>query len=150
MSPLQTRLYWREWAACKKALRRHGYAGDELEPQRHRIHIEALGTDVSSKALTNAQFDAVLSVFRAYTRPADLAEQLRIIDQPEQRLAAYRDRATKLAAEICDVRGPAAYLESLAQRICGRSWERLAETEVAKICGVLVAQVKRQRPRAPA
>lgn len=148
MTPAQTSLYWREWGLCKRALLRHGFARDELEAQRHRIHIEATGKDVSSKKLTNAQLDAILSAFRAYSRPDDLMEQLRIIDQPEQRLSAFRDRATKLAAELCDTRGPAAYLESLAQRICGRSWSRLEETEVAKLCGILAAQVKRQKQHA--
>lgn len=148
MTASQTRLYWREWGACRKALLRHGYAADELEAQRHRIHIEALGADVSSKKLTNAQLDAVLSSFRAYSRPDDLNEQLRLIDQPEKRLAAFRDRATKLATEICDERGPGGYLEALAQRICGRSWSRLDETEVAKLCGILGAQSKRKKQHA--
>lgn len=146
MTSAQKSLYWREWAACREKLVGHGYKSDELEAQRHRIHIEACGSDVSSKDLTNAQFDAILGAFRAYTRPADLVEQLRIIDQPEKRLQAFRDRAVKLATEICDERGPTAYLETIARRVCGgRAWSQLKETEVAKICGILTQQTKRER-----
>jgi hypothetical protein len=143
MTAAQKSLYWREWAACKKALTRHGYGSDELEAQRHRLHIEALGTDKSSKSLTNADLDAILAIFRAYSRPADLSEQLRIIDQPDKRLQAYRHRAMEmLIARGIEEQGRIAYLEQLSRRLCGRSWHDVRETEAAKICGVLAERIK--------
>jgi hypothetical protein len=143
MTASQTALYWREWAACKRALEHHGYARDELEPQRHRLHIEALGADKSSKALTNAQLDAILAIFRAYSRPGDLHEQLRIIDQPGQRLQAHRHRALELVAALgIEEAGRIAYLDTMARRLCGRAWQAVHETDAAKICGVLAARAK--------
>lgn len=145
MTKAQTALYWREWSAAREALEGHGYAPSETEGQRHRIHIEALGVDVSSKKLTNAQLDGVLAAFRAYSRPGDLGEQLRLIDQPEKRLQAYRDRAEKLCLVIgVAMGGREAYLDALARRIIGRGWDRLTETEVARICGVLGKQARRK------
>ena len=77
MSPAQTSLYWREWAAVRRM---------DPDANRHALHIQALGRDVSSKAFTNAQFDQVLGVFRAISRPADLNAQLRQQQQPRTRL----------------------------------------------------------------
>lgn len=147
MSPLQKSLYWREWSACKKALSLLGYTTTlELEAQRHRLHIDALGRDASSKTLKNAELDRILAKFRSFSRPDDLTAQLKQLDQPEQRMEAYRARALALADEIgVEEHGHTAYLDSLARRVCGRSWERLHETEVAKICGILDAQALRHR-----
>jgi hypothetical protein len=147
MSPRQKALYFREWGNCRRALLELGYSSAEADAQRHRIHIEQLGRDVSSKVLTNSQLDAILSGFRAYSRPDDLMGQLRQLDQPDQRVAGYRARAAALAAD-CGVvaHGRTAYLDQLARRICGRAWLALSETEIAKICGVLAVQAKRHKP----
>lgn len=144
MSPAQLPLYWREWGNVRRALVAAGRTPAEADAQRHRIHIEQLGRDVSSKRLTNAQLDSVLAGFRAYSRPDDLMAQLRLIDQPEQRLAAYRTRAEVLACK-CGIseHGITGYLEQLARRICGRTWFALVETDVAKLCGILEQQAKR-------
>lgn len=144
MTPKQTSLYWREWGNVRRVLIAAGRIPAEADAQRHRIHIEQLGRDVSSKRLTNAQLDAVLAGFRAYSRPDDLMAQLRLIDQPEQRLEAYKRRAAELA-DRCGVEeeGRDAYLDSLARRICTRTWETVTETDAAKLCGILEQQAKR-------
>lgn len=150
MTPKQQSLYWREWGNVRRALVAAGRTPAEADAQRHRIHIEQLGRDVSSKRLTNAQLDAVLAGFRAYSRPDDLMAQLRLIDQPEERLAAYKRRAVELA-ERCGVEehGVEAYLDTLARRICTRTWATVTETDAAKLCGILEQQAQRM-PRKPA
>ena len=144
MTPKQQSLYWREWGNVRRVLIAAGRTPAEADAQRHRIHIEQLGRDVSSKRLTNAQLDAVLAGFRAYSRPDDLMAQLRQLDQPDQRLSAYKARATTLAAQ-CGVEEPGrtAYLDQLARRICSRTWATVTETDAAKLCGILEQQAKR-------
>jgi hypothetical protein len=50
------------------------------------LHVAALGADRSHLAFTNEDFDKVLGGFRSYSRPADLAGQLRQLNQPRIRL----------------------------------------------------------------
>lgn len=144
MTPKQQSLYWREWGNVRRVLVAAGRTPAEADAQRHRIHIEQLGRDASSKRLTNAQFDSVLAGFRAYSRSDDLMAQLRLIDQPEQRLASYKRRAAELADQ-CGVEeeGRDAYLDALARRICSRTWATVTETDAAKLCGILEQQAKR-------
>lgn len=79
MTPAQTSLYWREWAAAKRIARLE-------ESDRHVLHQQALGEPKSSKAFTNADFDKVLAAFRALSQPASLNGQLRQQGQPRARL----------------------------------------------------------------
>lgn len=81
MTKLQTKLYWREWAAVRKA------RPDAPEDFRHELHRRALGgQDVSSSRLSNRQFDLVLAAFRAESRPTDVRAQIRAMRQPRVRL----------------------------------------------------------------
>lgn len=93
MSPLQTRLYWREWAAARRA---------DPSADRHALHVVALGSDKSSTAFSNAEFDLVLGAFRAVSRPADLDAQLRQQDQPRAR-ALYGIQRGRSAAYVAKV-----------------------------------------------
>jgi hypothetical protein len=77
----QSSLYWREWAAARRAAIAAGHTID-----RHECHTRALGKPKSSKLLTNADLDKVLAIFRSYTRPADLRPQLRQLRMPRIRL----------------------------------------------------------------
>lgn len=86
MTPKQRTLYWRTWAAAKRALSRLGYDTAEADAMRADLTIQALGKQVSSKALTNAQFDLVLAAFRAVSDPGDLDAQLRAMLQPRDRI----------------------------------------------------------------
>jgi hypothetical protein len=76
MTTKQTQLYWREWAAVRRADPR----ADRLE-----LTIRALGKARSSKEFTNAEFDRVLAAFRAVSRPADVDGQLDQQEQPRKR-----------------------------------------------------------------
>ncbi|HEX7861828.1 MAG TPA: hypothetical protein VF773_15950 [Verrucomicrobiae bacterium] len=79
MTPAQTKLYWKEWSAARKA-------GQLSDADRPRLHLEALGYAASSKTLTNEEFDKVLGAFRAISQPFNLNAQVRQIDQPDTRL----------------------------------------------------------------
>jgi hypothetical protein len=94
MSPKQNSLYWREWGAVVRFCKANGLP----EPDRHSLHAAALGTEKSHLAFTNEDFDRVLGAFRSYSRPADLAGQLRQLNQPRIRLK-YAVNALAPAAE---------------------------------------------------
>jgi hypothetical protein len=82
MTTKQNSLYWREWGALVRYCKRHNLPA----PDRHSMHMAALGADRSHLAFTNQDFDRVLAEFRAHSRPEDLDAQLRQIDQPRIRL----------------------------------------------------------------
>lgn len=91
MTEAQKKLYWREWNACAKVRRARGLG--VADANRHALHVEALGKDVSMLDLTQLQFDRVLAKFRSYSKPDDLGAQLRADDQDE-------NRRTRALAEI--------------------------------------------------
>ena len=78
----QNWLYWREWNSvvghCKS---------QNLEcPDRHALHITALGYDKPHALFTNPELDKVLAEFRARFQPANLSAQIRQLSQPRIRL----------------------------------------------------------------
>ena len=83
----QNRLYFREWGSVRAACKAQNWP----IPERHALHVRALGYDKSHLDFTNEDLDKVLAEFRAITRPDDLAGQLRQQDQPRRRLL-YRIR----------------------------------------------------------
>jgi len=82
MTPLQNSLYFRDWGKLRAACQQQGHP----VPDRHELHIRALGQDKSHLDFTNEDFDRVLAEFRAVSRPDDLAAQLRQHAQPRTRL----------------------------------------------------------------
>lgn len=76
MTTKQTQLYWREWAAVRRA---------DPQADRRALTVRALGVAKSSKEFTNADLDRVLAAFRAVSRPADVDGQLRQQAQARQR-----------------------------------------------------------------
>lgn len=88
MTPAQTKLYWREWAACWRAIRsaRPELNYRDANQERHDLHRRALGYPRSSSALDNREFDQILSTFRSWSRPTDLTVQRRQINQPRLRM----------------------------------------------------------------
>src|SRR5690349_1327011 len=82
MTRAQDSLYWREWGAAGRRCRESNLPA----PDRHALHIAALGADKSHVDFTNADFDKVLAQFRSISRPADVSAQLQQIDQPRRRL----------------------------------------------------------------
>ncbi|MBX3732622.1 MAG: hypothetical protein KF791_08515 [Verrucomicrobiae bacterium] len=77
MTPKQTQLYWREWAAVRRA---------DPSADRHEIQARAIGCTRSSKLLTNRDLDLVLGAFRAISDPGSLGPQLRAQNQVRARL----------------------------------------------------------------
>ena len=68
MTPAQKSLYWRRWADAKKVLvTMAGMSPAEAEAERKIIQAKAIGADISSSALRNADLDKVLDAFAAYS-----------------------------------------------------------------------------------
>lgn len=106
MTPKQKALYFTEWNKARLA---GGLDGES----RHRLHVEALGHDKSSKDFTNADLDKVLATFRAISQPTSLHAQLRQIDQPRTRLLhRIRDQFACLALFVKD---PCKYVAPILQ-----------------------------------
>jgi hypothetical protein len=82
MTTLQNRLYFREWGRVRAACKQEGFP----IPDRHDLHVKALGLDKSHLDFTNEDLDQVLAEFRAISQPDNLAAQLRQQDQPRCRL----------------------------------------------------------------
>lgn len=82
MTTLQNRLYFREWGRVTATCKQQGLP----LPDRHELHVKALGLDKSHLDFTNQDLDQVLAEFRAISRPDDLAGQLHQQDQPRRRL----------------------------------------------------------------
>ena len=82
MTPRQRALYFREWGRVRATCRQQGFP----VPDRHGLHVKALGLDKSSKDFTNEDLDRVLAEFRAISQPDNLDAQLRQQDMPRRRL----------------------------------------------------------------
>ena len=57
MTTLQNSLYFREWGRVRAACKQQGFP----VPDRHFLHVKALGQDKSHLDFTNADFRARLS-----------------------------------------------------------------------------------------
>jgi hypothetical protein len=82
MTALQNSLYFREWGRVRAACKQQGFP----VPDRHSLHVKALGQDKSHLDFTNGDFDLILAEFRALSQPDNLAAQLRQQDMPRRRL----------------------------------------------------------------
>ena len=82
MTALQNSLYFREWGRVRAACKQQGFP----VPDRHSLHVKALGLDKSHLDFTNNDFDLVLAEFRALSQPDNLDAQLRQQDMPRRRL----------------------------------------------------------------
>src|ERR1700731_101289 len=101
-------LYWREWSAVTRR---------DNRPDRHALHIRALGYDKSHVDLTNREFDKILAEFRAISRPADLIAQLDAMNGRKKRtIFGIRRTAAKMKV------GPE-YVAAIAESQTGRKAE---------------------------
>jgi len=117
MTPPQTLLYWREWAAVRRA---------KPDADRDHLTITALGSRKSSKAFNNSDLDRVLAVFRSISQPGNLNSQMRQIAQPRERLLytiAEHSKCLRLYVE--DVEGYTGLI--LSERFGVRSVDDLSD-----------------------
>ena len=145
MTSKQTILYWREFAAWKRAREGRGLPVDSAA--RHALTQKALGYAKSSKSLTNGEFDKVLMAFRAESHPDDLAGQIRLQEQAEDRRSTLLDDCCHLAADLTDWHlNPSSldarskrdrYLGSLARSVAKKPYEQCTERELAVLRGIL-------------
>jgi hypothetical protein len=119
-------------AACKQ----HGFP----IPDRHCLHVKALGLDKSHLDFTNEDLDQVLAEFRAISQPDNLAAQLRQQGQPRLRML-YGIR--RLA--------PEPYWRAIAQDKFGTADEtRLDLEELRSLLITLAARARSRQRRAAA
>ncbi len=126
MTKAQTSLYWRTWSDVRKSLIDFGgYTTKEADAKRQEIHVEALGSNKSSKALNNRDLDIILDHFRSHLVLAQgpTTGPTREKQQPCDRLI-YAINALGL---------PEPYLKSIARDQFGTSeWRKLSEIELTK------------------
>ena len=133
MTALQNSLYFREWGNVRSLCKQQGFP----IPDRHDLHVKALGQDKSHLDFTNDDFDLVLAEFRAISQPDNLAAQLRQQDQPRRRLL-YSIR--RLAAEP--------YWRSIAQDKFGTADKtRLGLVQLTQLRNTLTARVRSRNRR---
>jgi hypothetical protein len=136
MTTLQNRLYFREWGSVRAACKQQGFP----IPDRHGLHVKALGVDKSHLDFTNEDLDQVLAEFRAISQPDNLDAQLRQQEQPRCRLL-YSIR--RLA--------PEPYWRSIAQDKFGTADEtRLDLVQLRQLLITLAARARSRQRRAAA
>lgn len=136
MTTLQNRLYFREWGRVRSACKQQGFP----IPDRHGIHVKALGVDKSHLDFTNENLDQVLAEFRAISQPDNLAAKLRQQDQPRRRLLYSIWRLA-----------PEPYWRSIAQDKLGTADEtRLDLAQLRQLIITLAARARSRQRRAAA
>lgn len=144
MNPAQTNLYFREWGKVRDHYKAKGIDSKLCDAKRHELHEKALGQKKSSKAFTNADLDKVLAVFYAITRPADLAAQLKQLEQATERTRKLQDqikeivRQTPKASKAEDIDFYVKnYLNVVANRHCGCAFAMADEAGLYRLLGIL-------------
>jgi hypothetical protein len=132
MTTLQNSLYFREWGRVRAACKEQGFP----VPDRHALHVKALGQDKSHLDFSNEDFDLILAEFRALSQPDNLAAQLRQQDMPRRRLL-YSIR--RLAAEP--------YWRAIAQDKFGTTDETRLDLEQLDQLRLTLAARARSRTR---
>lgn len=130
MSPKQDRWYWREW----QAVRRFCAAHDLPEPDRHELHVKALGQDKSHARFTNKDFDLVLREFWAISKPDSVDAQMRQANMERTRLLeGIRQRAEEY--------GWGGFATILMQRFSTKDVERLTDARLIQLRDTLAARL---------
>ena len=136
MTALQNSLYFREWGRVRTACKQQGFP----IPDRHSLHVKALGQDKSHLDFTNDDFDRVLAEFRAISQPDNLAAQLRQQEQPRRRLLY----------SICRM-APEPYWRAIARDKFGTADEtRLDLVQLRQLLITLAARARSRQRRAAA
>lgn len=76
MTPRQTKFYWQMWKVVSTARK---------TKDRHAWHEQVLGRTVSSKDLTDADYDKLKADFLSITKPDSVTAQMRQIAMPQIR-----------------------------------------------------------------
>ena len=131
MTPLQNSLYFREWGRVRAVCKQQGLP----IPDRHALHVKALGQDKSHLDFSNEDFDRVLAEFRAVSQPDNLAAQLRQQDMPRRRLIYTIMRMA-----------PEAYWRAIAQDKFGTADE--SRLDLAQLKQLRITLAARSRSKA--
>lgn len=110
MTEKQTRFYTRRWIDYSKILRARGYSNADIVAERSALYVRALGSRISSKKWTTAQFNEVLTEMDRLLKPDDLNAAM---ETPEQRLRKSHYRS------IMALGFPPEYIAGMLRRFAG-------------------------------
>lgn len=158
MTPLQTKLYWREWGKARQTLIEAGLTSAQAAERRHAIHAKALGSDKSSTRFTNSDLDAVLGAFRAISDDANLDAQLHAIDGPAERReqiledchAALWDRYQLGENGFANKAKCEAYIAATARAVCKAEPADCTDHQLAIVRGCIRRSLMVARKKNPA
>lgn len=122
------RNYFGQWRHLRRMLREAGVLAADVDHERHRVHVEALGRDCSHRDVDAGELRLVLAAFRRR-----IAMLLWV-----RRLAG----AAGVSAD-----GVSAYLDAIAQRVAGQRFAQLSPGDTAKVYAAVRAQARRVRTR---
>ena len=138
MTAKQNAWYWREW----QAVRRFCAAHELPEPDRHALHIRALGADKSHANFTNKDFDRVLREFWAISKPDSVDAQMRQANMERTRLLeGIRQRAEEY--------GWGGFATILIERFGTKDVESLADAQLVQLRDTLAARLSARQKKEP-
>lgn len=122
------REYFRQWRHLRAMLREAGVPAADVDRDRHRVHVEALGRDCSHRDLDARELRLVLAAFRRGIA-----------------MLLWMRRLAEAAGVSAD--GVGAYLDAIAQRVAGQRFAQLSPGDTAKVYAAVRSQAQRVRRR---
>lgn len=145
MTKAQTARYWRQWGQIRKMLVELGdFSKEDAEAERKQIHIRAIGSDKSSKDLTNKDLDKIFDAFEGY---------LVLLSGPKKDTGEPAGECKRLIWAITRTGLEDSYLTSIAQDQFGTpDWRSLPEDKLRlfRFTAVSRAAARRKAARAAA
>lgn len=139
MTAKQNAWYWREW----QAVRRFCAANDLPEPDRHALHVKALGADKGHADFTNKDFDLVLREFWAISKPDSVDAQMRQANMERTRLLeGIRLRAAEY--------GWGGFATILSERFGTKDVEALTDEQLGQLRDTLAGRLHARDKKEPA
>jgi hypothetical protein len=137
MTQNQKGRYWRDWARVRKILTEMGeFSAKEADEQRHQIHLDALGSNKSSKDFTTRDLDKVFAAFDAYL----------VLENGPRKCPAENQPVKRLIYSIESLGLPEPYIQSIVRDKEGTSdWKALPEDKLRRLCITLHARSRAKK-----
>lgn len=141
MTKSQTARYWRDWGKIRRLLVEMGdFSKDDADAERKQIHLRSLGSEKSSKDLTNRDIDKIFHAFSEY---------LVLLDGPNPPSTGPTGEAKRLIWAIVQTGLDDPYLAAIAQDQFGHpDWRQLPEDDLRKFRFTAVARAAAKRKSA--
>lgn len=141
MTKSQHSRYWRDWSKIRKMLVEMGdFSKADADAERKQIHFRALGSDKSSKDLTNKDLDKIFKAFDDY---------LVLLDGPKKATNEPTGECKRLIWAITQTGLPEPYLSTIAFDQFGTPyWRTLPEEKLRLLRFTAVARAAARRQAA--